>query len=137
MPDIFVPLDTMQNSKYLSDLNRKSVLFEFALTYTDKNRKMLNNKYPNITVFKENFVVDEKLLDELIAAGIKKGVELDSTGYETSRERIRLLLKANIARDLWNIGAFWQVYNEANPFFIKALESLRDDTFEKMKIATR
>jgi len=137
MPDIFVPLDTSYNSKYLIDLQRKSVLFEFALSYTDKNRKTLNNDYPDISVFSNKFIVTEKLMDELIAFGEKKGVVKDSAGYETSKELMRVQLKALIARDLWNSNAYWQVINQINPFYKKALESLKDDTFDKLKIAGR
>lgn len=137
MPDIFVPLDTTFNSKYFTDLQRKSVIFEFALNYTDRNRKMLMENYPDINAFKKKFKVTESLMEEFVAFGEKKGVVRDSAGYKVSEDRIRVLLEANIARDLWNTSAFWQIYNKANPFVIKAIESIKDDTFEKMKIAVR
>jgi len=135
MPDVFVPLDTMQNSKYHTDLIRKSVLYDFALSYTDNNRKKLLELYPDIRTYRSKFIVDQKMMDNLVAYGAKKEVPKDSAGYETSKELLRHQLKALIARDLWNIDAYWQVINEINPFFLKALESLRNDTFERMKIA--
>lgn len=137
MPDVFVPLDTSYFSKYLSDLQRKNVIFEFALNYTDRNRKSLVADYPDVTTFRSKFKVDQKFIDEFIAFADGKGVAFDSAGYNTSKDRIHILLRANVARDLWNTAAFWQVFNEANPFVVKALASLRDDTFEKMKIAVR
>jgi carboxyl-terminal processing protease len=137
MPDVFVPLDTSYNSKYLADLQRKSVLFEFALSYTDKNRKMLGNEYPNIKTFKEKFIVTEPLMNELIAFGEKKGVAKDSAGYANSKELMQIQLKALVARDFFNIHAYWEIINQVNPFYKKALESIKDDTFEKMKIASK
>ena len=137
MPDVFVPLDTAYFSKYLSDLQRKNVIFEFALNYTDRNRKSLVEMYPDVKTFKAKFRADQKFIDEFIAFANGKGVTYDSAGYITSKDRIQVLLRANVARDLWNNGAFWQVFNESNPFVVKALASLRDDTFEKMKIAVK
>ncbi len=137
MPDVFVPLDTSYFSKYLNDLQRKNVIFEFALNFTDRNRKSLVTTYPDVTAFKNKFKADQKFIDEFIAFADKKGVPFDTAGYNTSKDRIQVLLRANVARDLWNNAAFWQVFNDANPFVQKALVSLKDDTFEKMKIAVR
>ncbi len=135
MPDIFVPLDTTQNSKYLSDLVRKSVLFDFALDYTDKNRNKLLGKYPDIYNYKENFEVSQELVDKLIAFGENEDLPFDTAGYNTSEAMIRTQIKALIARDLWDLSAFYQIYNDSHPFYKKALECLHDDTFSKMKIA--
>jgi|SRR5688572_990491 len=137
MPDIFVPLDTSMNSKYHSDLIRKSVLYEFALSYTDNNRKTLLSDYPDITVFRNKFVVDDKLMNDVIAYGEKKGVPKDSAGYQTSYSLMKVQLKSLIARDLWNTDAYWQVINDINPFYTKAVESMKNDTFDKMKIAEK
>jgi len=137
MPDIFVPLDTTQNSKYLSNLIRKSVLFDYALDYTDKNRNDLKRKYPDMPTFKKNFEVTQEFVDGLIEYAKKEEVEFDSAGFNTSETMIRTQLKALVARDLWDLSAFYMIYNDVNPFFIKAMESLKDDTFSKMKIAVK
>jgi carboxyl-terminal processing protease len=135
MPDIFVPLDTSQNSRYHSDLIRKSVLYEFALSYTDRNRKKLVADYPDVNTFKNKFRASNELIEEAVAYGEKKGVPRDSTGLKTSYELMRIQLAALIARDLWDTNAYWQVINQINHFYIKAMEFLRDDTFDKLKIA--
>jgi carboxyl-terminal processing protease len=137
MPDVFVPLDTSYNSKYLADLQRKSVLFEFALSHTDRNRDELNSKYPNIKIFKKDFSVSDDLLDELIKFGEKKGVPLDSVGYNTSKPLMKAQLRALIARDLWNVDAYWQIINEQNEFYTTALRSMYDKSFEKKGIKTK
>ena len=135
MPDIFVPLDTTLNSKYHNDLLRKSVLYEYALNYTDNNRKSLLSNYPDIAAFKSKFTVDDKMMNEMVAYGVKKEVPRDSAGLAVSYNLIKVQLKALVARDLWNTDAYWQVINTINPFFIKATDCLKDDTFSKMKIA--
>jgi len=135
MPDIFVPLDTTQSSTFYTDLLRKNVLGEFGLNYTDDHRAALLKTYPNIAAFKENFVIDEKLMDEFLAAGKKAGVEEDSLGMAISGDLIRLQLKALVARNLWDIGAYFQVINKVNYALQRAIQAINDNTFEKMKIA--
>lgn len=131
MPDIFVPLDTTMNSRYHTDLIRKSVLYDFALNYTDNNRASLLKQYPDITAFRSKFVMTEKLMEDLIAYGEKKGVPRDTAGLASSYELIKIQARALFARDLWNTDAYWQVINDINPFYTKALEALKNDTFDK------
>ncbi len=135
MPDIFVPMDTSMNSKYHNDLIRKSVLYEFALSYTDNNRKSLASTYPDILAYRSKFVVDDKMIKDVVAYGEKKGVPKDTVGLATSLKLIKVQLKALVARDLWTTDAYWQVINDINPFYTKALESMKNDAFDKMKIA--
>lgn len=136
MPDIFVPLDTSYSSKYLGDLQRKSILFEFALSHTDRNRASLNASYPNINIFKKDFQVTEEMLTDLISFADKKGVAYDSTGFRTSKPWIISQLRALIARDMWDMEAYFQVINERNDFYVTALRSLYDKTFEQKGVGS-
>ncbi len=137
MPDIFVPLDTSYNSKYLSDLGRKSVLFDYALDYTDKNRSTLKAKYQDMQTFKKDFSVSDDLLKGMKEWGEKSDVKFNEEDYKVSETMILTQLKALIARDLWDINAYFYIVNDINPFYTKALQSLNDDTFSKMKIAVK
>ena len=135
MPDVFVPIDTMQNSNYFFELFRKSAFNEFTLTYVDDNRSMLKKEFPDVSAFRKNYVLEEKLYDQFIAFAEKQGVKRDSIGLKTSDKIIRLQLKALIARNLWDTNAFFEVMNEINPFIATAIEAIQSNTFEKMKIA--
>lgn len=137
MPDIFVPLDTSENSEYFYALQRKNVFGEFTLTYVDDHRNALKKDYADINAFKKNYSVDQKFLNEFIAYGEKQGVKKDEAGLKTSESLIKTNLKALIARDLWDTDALWEVYNETNPFVKKAIETIQSNTFEKMKIAEK
>jgi carboxyl-terminal processing protease len=137
MPDIFVPLDTSMNSKYYTDLLRKGIFNEFTLTFADNNRNSILKQYPDIATYRKNFFVDDNLLEKFIAAGEKADIERDSAGLAVSDKLIRTQLKALIARNLWNIDAYYQVINDINSFYKKAVEAIQDNTFEKLKIAER
>jgi carboxyl-terminal processing protease len=137
MPDVFVPLDTSLNSQYYSDLLRKGVINDFSLTYTDNNRAKLKAAYPDIKSFKAGFNLDEKLMKDFLAAAEKAEVKKDEAGFRTSEKLIRYHVKALIARNLWNSSAYFEVINDLNHALNKAVQSMQDDTFEKMKISAK
>lgn len=135
MPDVFVPFDTTHNSKFYTDLVRKGALNEFALTYTDNNRNSLKGKYADVKAFKKEFEIDSVMLEKFYAFAAKKGVAKDEKGIETSGKLIMLQLKALMARDMWNSSAYYEVINDINNTFNKAVQCLQDNTFDRMKIA--
>ena len=135
MPDVFVPLDTMFSSKYYSDLIRKAALSEFALTYADNNRSKLKSAYTTVENFKKSFNVDDKMMNDFIAYAEKKEVKKDEEGLKRSGAMIKAQIKALIARDIFNFGAYFYIINDSDDTFNKAVESIKDNTFSKMKIA--
>jgi carboxyl-terminal processing protease len=135
MPDVFVPLDTSMSSKYYDDLRRKNLLVEYALSYTDDNRTELKKTYPDVFALKKGFELTPEFMKKFFAYADKKGVKQDDAGYKTSEKLINTQLKALIARDLFGTNAYYVIVNDINAFYTKALQSLEDNTFEKMKIA--
>jgi carboxyl-terminal processing protease len=134
MPDIFVPMDTSKNTAYNSELIRKSVLNNFSFELVDKYRNILGTAYPNISDFKKRFKVDRKMFDDLVAYAEREGVRKDEKAIEISREVIEIQLKALIARDIWGNDEFYEVINELNPAYTKALEAYKSDGFKKLRI---
>lgn len=135
MPDVFVPLDTMLSSGYYDELRRNGILNDYTLTYVDENRARLKESYPDMYVFKANFQITDEFLQSFYAYAEKKSVKRNEEGIRRSEKLIRTQLKALVARDLWNSTAYYYVINDINQFMLKAIESLNDRTFEKMKIA--
>jgi carboxyl-terminal processing protease len=136
MPDIFVPLDTSKNSTFYSDLLRKNVFNDFSLTYADNNRNRLKQQYADAAAFKSGFAMTDELMNDFLEAAKKAGVKEDSVGYKTSGEVIRMQLKALIARNLWDLEAYFVVINEMNQPLQRAIAAIRDKTFETMKLGT-
>lgn len=135
LPDIFVPLDTSMNSTYYDDLRRKGILNDYALVYTDDNRKTLLKDYADVTAFKKGFQLSDKFMQDFTVYAAKKEVKKDDDGYKRSERVIKTQIKALMARDLWNTNAYFVMINDINVFYNKAIESMTNNTFEKMKIA--
>jgi carboxyl-terminal processing protease len=134
MPDIFVGADTAENSDYLDKLLSKNSFLEFAVNYVDKNRASLSKRYPDLASFKKGFAVDEAMLESFVQYGERQGVKRDAKGLATSKGYIRNQLKALIARNIFHNEGYYQVVNEYNKAYQRAVQSFADGTFEKMKI---
>lgn len=124
MPDFFIPIDTSFYSDYYRDLMRKGILNRFTLKYIDNNRKRLENKYHTIKDFKNNFEVTDKLLNELIEFANDEDLLKNQEGIEMSGDKIKLLIKAYIARDLWTNSEFYEIVNEKEIKYQKAINIL-------------
>jgi carboxyl-terminal processing protease len=134
LPDIFVGIDTSEISDYYSSVFRKGVLNTFTLKYLDANRKELLAKYPNVKVFKAQFVIDKKLQDDFTKACEDEGVKFDKDGFKRSERIIKLNLKGLIARSLYEAGDYYYITNELQPSYNKAVQVLRDGTIKKFKV---
>jgi carboxyl-terminal processing protease len=135
MPDIFIPLDTTGTSKYLTDLSRKGVVSSYALKYADNHRQELKSLYPDFNAFKKGFRITDQMLEELVNAGAKDGVAKDEKGFKNSSLIIITQLKALLARDLYKPENFFEIINDLNDPYRKALEILQSKDFEtKYKI---
>lgn len=134
MPDIFIPLDTSENSKYLTDIYRKGIFNKFTLKYVDQHRVELNSRYRNVKEFKANFNVSDALIEEFIVAAEADDIKRDEEGLKTSGNFIRRQLKALIANQLWGVSEFYQVINDHNPIVQEALRQMKSDGFKKLKL---
>jgi peptidase, S41 family len=127
MPDYFVPLDTNAYTKYHRELMAKGVIINTNLKYIDKNRKRLRAEYPTFADFKARYEVPEEALKLLQAEADKMKVKpADEDERQRSLPRIRLHLKALVARDLWDMSEYFEIMNTENPLVQKALELMEE-----------
>jgi len=137
VPDVFVPLDTSENSTYLIKLLNKGVFNQYVLTYTDKHRTELTGKYPDFATFDKNFVTDNSFINDFVKYGEKAGVKKDEKAMAISGSFIKNELKALVARQLFQNDGFYQVVNETNNVYLKAIQSIKDNSFEKDGIVSK
>lgn len=135
MPDIFIPVDTTENSKYLRDLLTKGLFYSYVNEFVDAGRDSLLNLYPDYDTFDRGFVVEGRFLDGFLDYTVKEGVETDEEGLVTSGKIIRLRLKALVARTLWGTEEFFRVFNTDDAAVKAAVEAIEDKTFKKLKLS--
>ena len=128
MPDYFVPLDTTQYTKFHRQLAAKSVIINANLRYVDNHRKQLQKQYPTFESFKNGFDIPQKLIDDLLADAKKEKVEpKDDKELQLTIPRLKLQLKALIARDLWDMSEYFAVINEGSDIVNKAVSLLENN----------
>jgi carboxyl-terminal processing protease len=123
MPDVFVPFDTSFSSSFLSKIIYGGWLNNFAFQYSDKNRDELRTYISGIN-FSEEFNVSAELMNEFLAYLEKNKVKKDEAGLRRSGNRIRLLLKAYIGRNIFNDTGYYAVINQEDKTLKKAMEVL-------------
>lgn len=137
MPDVFVPLDTTQNSRYFSDIIRVGVQSEWALTYVNAQREQLLAAYPTVNDFVTKYQIPVAEEQKVIDMAVAKEVVFNEKGYQTSRHAILVRSKALVARDLYENEAFYAVINDLNPALKKAVEILQNGEYDQMPLDTK
>jgi carboxyl-terminal processing protease len=126
MPDIFVPYDTTSITGYYRDLVRNGVFNRFVLSYVDNNREELKRQYPDFNRYKNSFVVNDQMMDQFVSYGEDDGVPVNKKEMEKSLGLITIQIKALIARDLWNMSEYYEIINNRDNDFLKAMEIISD-----------
>ena len=134
MPDIFVPLDTSENSRYFSDLLRTGVQSDWALTFVNAHREDLLKKMPTVEDFIRDFEISPSEMQKVIDMATEKKVVYDEKGFKNSEHAIRVRGKALVARNLYENESFFMVINELNPAARRAVEVLQNGEFEKFSL---
>jgi carboxyl-terminal processing protease len=119
MPDVFIAGDTSGTSLYLSELQWSGVFNAFAFDYL--NQAKLNY---SLQQFLTQFQVTDQLLNKFTSFATKEfDVRLQRNEFLHSKENIKQLLKAEIARHLFLENGYYQVMNNHDQDVQRALKS--------------
>lgn len=135
MPDIFVPIDTSENSAYLDTIFNEGLLFQYTSEYVDEHRSELMERFSTFEEFDEQFNIDDAFLEEFVAFAEAEGVSRNPEDLEISKVIIANQLKARIAQGIWKTEAYYRVVNQISSEVLKAITAIEDDTFKELKIA--
>lgn len=115
MPDVFVPLDTLQYTKFHRQLVLKGMVINASLKYIDSHRKQLKAGYPSFDAFRSKFEVSQTLIDDLLKEAEKQKVKpKDDTELQRTLPYLKTQLKALVARDLFDMSEYFQIINETS-----------------------
>jgi len=137
MPDVFVPLDTTENTMYYRKLVAYGLQFKVASSYVDKHREALKIRYSSLDQFNTQFEIPEELLEEVKKDAQEKKIEFNEAQYLLSKNIIKHQIKGLIARDIWGMDAFFEVANQRSESYRKAVTILQDGTYERVLVAPK
>jgi carboxyl-terminal processing protease len=119
MPDIFVPADTTQNTYLIRVLSNKQLFSAYVI---DHMQPVLN-KYTADDFFKQYTVTDADLGNFILYAS-QTVKDIDQRELVTSKQNIKMLLKAFAARFKWGDEAYFKIINADDAVVKKAVEAI-------------
>ncbi len=127
MPDIFMPLDTADVTRYYLDVTNRNILYRYTIEYADRHRKALD-AVKTTDDLKKLLDSDTRLLEDFTAYAARKGVAPDRRQIERSRELLTAQLRAYIGRNtvLEDAGFYSNIYVIDNAVK-KAIETVRTE----------
>lgn len=131
MPDVYVPADTSWRSDFYSQLLRSGAFSKFTLKYVNDHRAELNQKYPDLNKFIKNFSVENGLWEDLLKYAESKEIKSD-TSYDVSTYNMKMQLKAMVAQYLFNSKAYYQIINDLDPIYNKALDVIKEKEYKRV-----
>jgi carboxyl-terminal processing protease len=128
VPDVYVPYTIDSTLIYINQLSNRGIILRYTFNYSNEHRKSLLKTYPNVKDFQDKFEISPSLLDGLVAYAKTNGLQPDLRGVNLHINRLKGLMKAYIARDLYGDGGFYPIYLPLDEDFKKAVEVLnRED----------
>lgn len=133
MPDYFVPLDTTMSSAYVNRLFNSDSAREFILDYLDKNKK----KFEGMTFeeYYSNYQVSDEMLKGLIKVGERNKVKYEEKDFNKSKDYLKILVKANMSRNIFDDNAYYKVINDINEIYLQAIKLF--DEAEKLALSSK
>jgi carboxyl-terminal processing protease len=125
MPDIFVPIEKDERISYYNKLYQKGLMYRFAFEYTDKNRKMFK-QYASFSEFNQNFRIEPAIIKEFLDFTKENEMEKDDEGLNFAIEKIKILIKAYIGRNLYDDKGFYPILLPSDSVFVKALDLIEN-----------
>jgi carboxyl-terminal processing protease len=122
-PDIFVGLDTVGASEYLSIVSYRGIINQFGFDYADHNRTSLN-AYHGYEEFNNRFSIDSGIFDAFVNYAKDKGVSPEVQGLKRSAVVLETRLKAYIARNIWGNDGFYAVMADDDNVLKVAMEAI-------------
>ena len=111
MPDVFVPLDTLNITKYFSEVAGRNILYRYTIEYADTHRKELDAA-KNISQLEMLLDGDTELFANFVRYADRQGVAPNWEDISRSREIMEAQLRAYIARnsDLEDNAFYYFIY---------------------------
>lgn len=126
MPDIYVPLVDDSTEYYFNRIVNLGLLYQYAFDYTDKHRTQLKG-YKTVEAFDRSFKVTDAMFDALVHLADEKGIVGTEEQRQAARRETDILLKAYIARNLFDDEGFYPIYAPMDEILQRAIEELKGE----------
>jgi carboxyl-terminal processing protease len=120
MPDKFVPVDTSGVSPYF--VKTRSLIYRFALQYTEKNRETLTRISDPLEMKK--YLEKQGLLEQFVQFASANKVKRDPVSLKISGVLIKTQVEAYIARNILDNKGFYPIWEDIDTTLKYAIDYL-------------
>ncbi|MDZ7725103.1 MAG: S41 family peptidase [candidate division KSB1 bacterium] len=92
-------------TRFTYNLRRKRLFFEFGSTYGPE----LEEQFDGFKAFNTQFRIDDRNIEQLKALMKKHDLEFNAEAFEKDEDYIKLLMKAEVARHLWDSEHYYRI----------------------------
>ena len=127
MPDVFIPADTTDVTKYFIEVSGRNILYRDTIEYADRHREALD-AVQTIGDLQALLDSDKTLVDDFVRYAARKGVAPRYGDIARSRRLIEAQLRAYIGRNtkLEDNGFYANIYPVDN-VIVRAVGILKED----------
>lgn len=130
MPDVYVPNDTAGISSYYINVLNAGLLQKFAFKFADSRRSYLKQA-KDVTSLMKLLPNDDVLIQDFATFAHQTGGIPPRWYYiNISRDLIVNQLKALIARDALGVSGYYEVINQTDPSYQRAIKELKTGNAE-------
>lgn len=125
MPDLFVPADTTDVTRYFLEVVGRNILYRYTIEYADRHREALN-AVRTLPELKQLLDSDRTLVDDFVRYAARQGVAPRYADIARSRRLIEAQLRAYIGRNtmLEDNGFYANIYT-VDDTILRAIEVLK------------
>ena len=111
MPDVFVPMDTTDMTRYYIEVTGRNILYRYTLEYADRHREAINS----VRTMEELQALldgDKTLFEDFVQYAARQGVKPVRSDIARSRKIMEAQLRAYIGRNtaLEDDGFYYNIY---------------------------
>lgn len=119
-PDYVVKSDTL--TPLSVQLRIKRVFYEFVANNLNNGKKIPAEYKNDFNKFYSNYEVTDAMLEDVKKLAESKDVKWDDKQFETDQDFMKIEIKANIARALWDRDKYIQIFSTVDKQMQTALK---------------
>ena len=126
LPDYFVVVDSTMVTRLYRDLMENDIIRSTAFLEVDANRSEWLQRYPNVSVFQNDFQLSANVMDRVRLLAADRDIQWNEEQFESAYSLIANRLKAFMALDLYDLQAYIKILNAGSEIFREGLRIISD-----------
>ncbi len=118
-PDYIVKMGKVPGFIYQFQIKR--VFLEYVDNHVSQHQDQIRNEYGSSANFNDKFQVTTRMLDDIYSRAEKAGIKITRQEFDKDSKYVAMLLKAQIARNIWGNDGWYRVIMALDNQFQKAM----------------